>query len=87
MKKLTKYLVESIVENPKKVVIEETVTEESSTIEISAAEGDIGQVIGKNGKIIRALQALVQIIATKQNKRCFLRINDSKRVNSPAASS
>jgi len=86
MKKLTEYLVKSIVKNPKKVVVEETATEELSTIEISADEKDLGKVIGKKGKIIKALQALVQIKGTRQNKRCFLRINDSKRVNSPATS-
>jgi len=86
MKKLTEYLVKSIVKNPKKVVVEETATEELSTIEISADEKDLGQVIGKKGKIIKALQALVQIKGARQNKRCFLRINDSKRVNSPATS-
>jgi len=87
MKNLTEYLVKSIVEKPEKVVVEENATEKLSTIEISADEKDLGQIIGKKGKIIKALQALVQIKGAKQGKRCFLRINDSKGISPPAGAS
>ena len=69
MKELILYLVLFLVENPQRVAVDETETEDGSvTLTLTVAKEDMGRVIGKEGKIIRALRDVVKILAVKQNK-------------------
>lgn len=69
MKDLTIYLLNQIVENPDEVTVSETESENGSVVlTITVAATDMGRVIGKSGKVIRAIRDLVKIVAVKQNK-------------------
>jgi len=69
MKKLLKYIITAIVDHPEDVKIEEEETEEQILIKISVHPEDAGKVIGKGGKIIKAIRRLAYILATKRKKR------------------
>lgn len=69
MKKLVEYIITSIVDHPKSVKIEEKETEEEVLIKLSVHPEDTGRVIGKKGKIIKAIRRLVYILAIKRKKR------------------
>ncbi|MBL7150785.1 KH domain-containing protein [Candidatus Microgenomates bacterium] len=69
MKKLLKYIITAIVDHPEDVKIEEEETEEQLLIKISVHPEDAGKVIGKGGKIIKAIRRLAYILATKRKKR------------------
>lgn len=69
MKNLTEYLIKSIVDNPQEVEVSEQHTDANViTLTIRASNLDIGKIIGKQGRTIRALRDLVKIVAVKQNK-------------------
>ena len=70
MKDFLDYLVKEIVDQPDKVVIADTTDQNGfSVLEISVDPTDMGKVIGKGGKIIKALRDLVRVLAVKQNRR------------------
>lgn len=69
MKDALSYILSSIVENPEKIKIEESEEASVITFTIIVAKEDIGRVIGKNGKIIRAIRNVLKIPAIKQGKR------------------
>ena len=69
MKKLLKYIITAIVDHPEDVKIEEEETEEQILIKISVHPEDAGKVIGKGGKIIKAIRRLAYILAIKRKKR------------------
>lgn len=74
MKNLIEFMIKSIVQTPDEVEIEEIPGQGFTTLKISANKGDYGQIIGKNGKIIKALLTLVQAGSFKENKRYFVNI-------------
>jgi len=69
MKKLLEYLVGFIVAHPEKVKIEEKETEEEILIKLSVHPEDMGRIIGKEGKVIKAIRSLAHILAIKKKKR------------------
>lgn len=69
MKKALEFIVSSIVDDPKACVIDENENEGVIEFTIHVAKDDMGKVIGKNGKIIRAIRNIMKIPAIKQNKR------------------
>lgn len=69
MKDALSYILSSIVENPDKIKIEESEEAGILTFTISVEKEDIGKVIGKGGKIIRAIRNVLKIQAIKQGKR------------------
>jgi len=69
MKKALEYIVASIVDNPKEVEITEQDENGIINFTIKVASSDMGKIIGKNGKIIRAVRNVVKISAIKQNKK------------------
>ena len=73
---LIKYVVESFAEN--KSVIEYNVEEKENAFEITVLldSGDMGKVIGKQGKIAKALRTLVSASAPRDGKRCFVEIRE-----------
>lgn len=63
------YIVSSIVDNPKEVKIEEQEENGIVNFQISVAKEDMGKIIGRGGKIIRAIRNVMKIPAIKMGKR------------------
>jgi hypothetical protein len=77
LKELLEYLTRGLVENPDDVQIDE-VEESDGTIvlELSVAEGDYGNVIGRGGRTASALRTVVKAAAVKDKRRVFVDIVD-----------
>ena len=70
MKDFLVYLLENIVDQPEKVSVSEDLDASGTyNFQISVDTADMGKVIGKSGRIIRAIRDLVRILAVKQNAR------------------
>ncbi len=69
MKKALHYIVSRIVDNKDAVSIEETDDAGIITFTMKVAPEDMGKVIGKDGKVIRAIRNVMKIPAIKQEKR------------------
>lgn len=69
MKEFIEYLVKQIVSKPEAVVIKETTTDDFSTYKIIADKEDMGVLIGKEGRTIRAIRNMSKAKAIKDNVR------------------
>lgn len=67
MKDTLQYLLTNIVDHPDDVSIDENADSERTLLTIHVHPDDMGKVIGKSGRIIRALRDLVKLIAAKHN--------------------
>ncbi|MBQ2804885.1 MAG: KH domain-containing protein [Clostridia bacterium] len=76
MLELVKYIVEQLVEDKSAINITSSQTENGETITIRVAEGDIGKVIGKQGKIAMAIRTLAKAVGIKEGKRYNIEIED-----------
>lgn len=78
MKKTLTYILEAIVDKPEAIEIQEQ--EESGIINynITVDAADMGKVIGKGGKVIRAIRNVMKIPAIKENKRIHVSLNESQ---------
>lgn len=77
MKTALDFIISSIVDNKEKIQISEETEGDFLTYTISVDPSDMGKVIGKNGKIIRAIRNVMKIPAIKQNKRINIVLQDS----------
>lgn len=68
MKDTLIFLVSQIVDHPEEVTVEEKQDGETLVLTIHVHPEDMGKVIGKSGRIIRALRDLIKVIATKRNQ-------------------
>ncbi|PKL41285.1 MAG: RNA-binding protein [Spirochaetae bacterium HGW-Spirochaetae-1] len=75
-KELVGYMVKSLVDNPDQVEINEIEGEKSTILELKVTKEDIGKVIGKHGRIARAIRTIINASATKTGKRVVLEILD-----------
>jgi uncharacterized protein len=75
-KDLVEYMVKSLVDNPDNVEIREIEGEKSTILELKVTKEDIGKVIGKHGRIARAIRTIINASATKSGKRVVLEILD-----------
>lgn len=72
---LVEFLVMSLVDNPDEIQIDITDSSETSTlIEVSVAEDDIGKVIGKKGRIIKAIRTLAHACGARQEISCEVEV-------------
>jgi predicted RNA-binding protein YlqC (UPF0109 family) len=76
LKELLEYLAKSLVDHPDEVRVEETETDTTVVLELNVAKDDIGKVIGKQGRIARALRTIVKASAVKNGKRAIVEIVD-----------
>ncbi|AZR72348.1 hypothetical protein BBF96_02435 [Anoxybacter fermentans] len=74
MKDLVEVIAKALVDNPEEVVVKETESGNSVRIVLSVAEDDMGKVIGKQGRIAKAIRTVVKAAATKENKRVNVEI-------------
>jgi hypothetical protein len=74
MKELVKIIAKSLVDNPDMVQVNEIVGEQSIILELKVAPDDMGKVIGKQGRIAKAIRTVVKAAAIKENKRVVVEI-------------
>lgn len=72
MKNTLDYLVTSIVEKSEDVEITQTEEDGVLNLTIKVAAEDMGRIIGKNGKVIKAIRNIMKIPAMKENKKVFV---------------
>ncbi len=74
LRELIEFLTQALVDKPDEVVVTEVAGEKTTVYELRVGEGDLGKVIGKHGRTIRAIRTVLSAAATKQNKRAVLEI-------------
>lgn len=75
-KDLIEYIAKSLVDNPNGVTVTEVPGERGMVLELRVAESDIGKVIGKYGRIAKAMRTVLAATATKDGRRYSLEIMD-----------
>jgi predicted RNA-binding protein YlqC (UPF0109 family) len=66
---LVEYLARSLVDDPEAVTVEDVDAGRMTIYEVTVAEDDVGKLIGRQGKVIRAVRSLVKASATRQGVR------------------
>ncbi len=74
MKELVEVIAKSLVENPDEVVVTETESPKETVVLLSVAASDMGKVIGKQGRIAKALRTVVKAAASKEDKKVIVEI-------------
>ncbi len=75
-KELVEFMVKSLVDKPEEVTVNVVEGEKSKVLELHVADEDIGKVIGKQGRIAKAIRTILSASATKGGKRAVLEILD-----------
>jgi len=76
MTELLEFLVKALVEDPAAVVVEELEEDGDLIYEITVAEGDLGRVIGKGGRIANAIRTIAKAAAVRLDRRVIVDILD-----------
>ena len=76
MTELLEFLVRALVEDPEAVVVEELEEDGDLVYEITVAEGDLGRVIGKGGRVANAIRAIAKAAAVRLERRVIVDILD-----------
>ncbi len=74
MTKLVEAIAKSLVDNPEEVVVTASEDRRGTVIELRVAPDDMGKVIGKQGRIAKALRTVVKAAAIKNNKKVTVEI-------------
>lgn len=69
MKELVEVIAKALVENPDQVQVTETVNEKDINVELRVAPSDMGKVIGKQGRIAKAIRSVVKAEAIREDIR------------------
>ncbi|MCH5162525.1 MAG: KH domain-containing protein [Clostridiales bacterium] len=72
MVELVKYMVTALVDNKDEV----SVTEDGETVRVKVAKDDIGKVIGKQGRIIKAIRSVVKAASVKDGKNYSVEVDE-----------
>ncbi|MBE6682036.1 MAG: KH domain-containing protein [Ruminococcaceae bacterium] len=78
MKQVLYDIVTSIVNNPDKVVIDERVDGDTTILNLHVDESDLGKVIGKQGRIAKAIRTVVKAVANSNGKRVIVDISENE---------
>ncbi len=74
MKELVEVIARALVDNPAEVVVTETEKEGGLFIELKVAPSDMGKVIGKQGRIAKAIRSVVKAAASKEDTKVVVDI-------------
>ena len=74
MKELVGFIAKSLVDNPNAVIVNEVNGEQSIILKLTVAPEDMGKIIGKQGRIAKAIRTVIKAVAVKQNKRVIVEI-------------
>lgn len=74
MDELVRFIAKSLVDNPEAVQVETKQDGEYTVIELHVAPGDMGKVIGKQGRIAKAIRTVVKAASTRENAKYMVEI-------------
>ena len=74
MKELVEVIAKALVDYPDQVAVTETETDKSIVVELRVAQSDMGKVIGKQGRIAKAIRSVVKAAASKSEKKVIVDI-------------
>ncbi|MCF0131420.1 MAG: KH domain-containing protein [Pseudobutyrivibrio sp.] len=78
MKELVEVIAKSLVDNPDEVYVSEKEDDKAVVVELKVAPSDMGKVIGKQGRIAKAIRAVVKAAASKVDKKVIVDIVDAE---------
>ncbi len=78
MKELIEIIAKSLVDNPNEVHVNEVQGEQSIILELEVAPADMGKVIGKQGRVAKAIRTVVKAAAMREDKKVVVEIIDKK---------
>ncbi len=76
MKELVEVITKALVDDPDSVVVTERQEKKTTIIEIRVADSDMGKVIGKQGRIAKAIRAVVKAAAAREDRKVVVDIMD-----------
>ena len=74
MKELVEFIAASLVDHPEQVKVNEIESGQTTVVELRVAAGDLGKVIGRQGRTARAIRAILNASGTKLKRRYVLEI-------------
>ena len=76
MKELVEVIAKALVDDPDSVVVTEREDKKATVLEVKVADSDMGKVIGKQGRIAKAIRSVVKAAAAKEDKKVSVDILD-----------
>lgn len=76
MKELVEVIAKALVDDPESVVVNEREEKKTTVLEVRVAESEMGKVIGKQGRIAKAIRSVVKAAAAKEDKKVIVDIMD-----------
>ena len=76
MKELVEVIAKSLVENPDEVVVTETEKDDAIVVELKVGPADMGKVIGRQGRIAKAIRTVMKSAANKEHKKVTVDIKE-----------
>ena len=76
MKQLIDVMAKALVDAPEEVAVTENMGEHTSVFELRVARGDVGKVIGKEGRTAQSMRIILAAASAKLRRRCVLEIVD-----------
>ena len=76
MKELLTYIVQNLVEKPDEVSVTEREANGETVFEVRVADGDMGKVIGRQGRVVKEIRVLMKAVAQKKGKKVSVEIMD-----------
>ena len=80
MKELLTYIVQSLVDDPAQVSVTERKADGEIIFEVRVADGDMGKVIGRNGRIVKQIRILMRAVAQRKGKKVSVEIMEKVSV-------
>ena len=74
MKEIVEVIAKSLVDHPESVEVSEKQDGDQLLLELRVAEDDMGKVIGRQGRIAKAMRTVVKAAATRENKKVTVEI-------------
>jgi len=76
MKELLTYIVQNLVEKPDEVSVTEREANGETVFEVRVADGDMGKVIGRQGRVVKEIRVLMKAVAQRKGKKVSVEIMD-----------
>ena len=74
MKELLQYIAKNLVDNPDAVTVVEQTSEDGKVLELHVAEGDMGKVIGRQGRIAKEIRTIIKTVAQRTGEKVTVEI-------------